>query len=120
MKKNVKQSRKAELEEEIETRTSRGGGLRGREQGRILSSGSWDERGTVYESIRWRRARRVRRLNRKGNGGCPSDRRRVGDEEKTVREVEVEGKGGGGPREAKSPEDGPRSVTRGIVGDTEE
>lgn len=65
----------------------------------------------------------MRRLDRKENGGCPSDRRRVGDEEKTVHEVEVEveGKGGRGPREAKSPEDGPRPVSRGIVGgDTEE
>lgn len=61
------------------------------------------------------------KTDRKENGGCPSDRSRVGDEEKTVREVEVEGKGGRGPREAKSPEDGPRPVSRGIVGgDTEE
>lgn len=65
--------------------------------------------------------RRARGLDRKGNGGCPFDRRRVGDKESTAREVEVEGKGGGEPREVKSPEDGPRPVARGIAGgDTEE
>lgn len=50
----------------------------------------------------------MRRLDRKGNGDCPSDPRHVGDEEKTVRDMEVERKGGVGPREAKSLEDGPR------------
>lgn len=44
----------------------------------------------------------MREPDGKGNGGCPSDRRRVGQGNGAG------GEGGVGPREVKSPEDGPR------------